>query len=153
MVPSTPTALKKAAVYPRMRKEPHEKKCIHKQNFKLNIYRVFLIHDKDFIKVYWITGKHLKLFFFWWKGKFACFSFEKNLFYFILEYSWLTILWQFLVSSEGTQPYRYIFPFSPNSPPTQAATNPEQSSLCCTIGPCWLSILNRVVCTWPPQIP
>ena len=52
MVPSTPTALKKAAVYPRMRKEPHGKKCIHKKNFKLNIYRVFLIHDKDFIKVY-----------------------------------------------------------------------------------------------------
>ena len=31
--------------------------------------------------------------------------------------------------------------------------NIEQSSLCYTVGPCWLSILNIVVCTCHSQIP
>ena len=31
--------------------------------------------------------------------------------------------------------------------------NGEQSSLCCTVGPCWLSILNRAVCASPSQTP
>ena len=29
----------------------------------------------------------------------------------------------------------------------------EQSSLCCTVGPCWLSILNIAVCTCQSQTP
>ena len=29
----------------------------------------------------------------------------------------------------------------------------EQSSLCYTVGPCWLSILNTAVCTCPSQTP
>ena len=41
-------------------------------------------------------------------------------FYFVLGYSQLT-LW-FQVSSKGTQPYTYMDPFSPNSPPIHAAT-------------------------------
>ena len=27
----------------------------------------------------------------------------------------------------------------------------EQSSMCCTVGPCWLSVLNIAVCTFPFQ--
>ena len=34
-------------------------------------------------------------------------------FYFILEYSWLTMLWSFQVDSKGTQPYIHIYPISP----------------------------------------
>ena len=30
-----------------------------------------------------------------------------------------------------------------NLPPVQAATYHNQSLLCCTLGPCWLSVLNR----------
>jgi len=41
----------------------------------------------------------------------------------------------------------------PNFPPIQAATNIEQSSMCYTVGPCWLSILNIAVCTCPFQTP
>ena len=37
-------------------------------------------------------------------------------FYFILEYSQLTMLLQFQVDSKGTQPYIYMYPFSPKSP-------------------------------------
>ena len=34
-------------------------------------------------------------------------------FYFILEYSQLTMLWWFQVDSKWTQPYIYVYPFSP----------------------------------------
>ena len=43
-------------------------------------------------------------------------------FYFILAYSWSTMLWKFQVDSIGTQPYTYMYPLSPNTPPIQAAT-------------------------------
>ena len=33
--------------------------------------------------------------------------------------------------------------------PSRLACNIEWNSLCYTIGPCWLSILNISVCTWP----
>ena len=36
-------------------------------------------------------------------------------------------------------------------PLIQAAHNIEQSSLCYTVGPCWLSILNTAVCTCQSQ--
>ena len=42
--------------------------------------------------------------------------------------------------------FQIIFPF-------RLLHNIEQSSLCYTIGPCWLSILNISVCTCPFQIP
>ena len=32
-------------------------------------------------------------------------------FYFLLGYSWLTMLWWFQVNSKGTQPYIYVYPF------------------------------------------
>ena len=38
-------------------------------------------------------------------------------FYFILEYSWsITVLCYFQVDSKGTQPYLYMYPFSPKLP-------------------------------------
>ena len=35
-------------------------------------------------------------------------------FYFVLGSSWLTMLWYFHMNSEGTQPYIYMYPFSPS---------------------------------------
>ena len=40
-----------------------------------------------------------------------------------------------------------------NTPPIHGAQTIEQRSLCYIVGPCWLSILNRAVCTWPSQTP
>ena len=37
-------------------------------------------------------------------------------FYFVLGYSRLTMLWQFQVNREGTQPHIYVYPFSPKLP-------------------------------------
>ena len=36
-------------------------------------------------------------------------------FYFILEYSWKTMLWSFQVNGKGTQPYIHMYPFSPKA--------------------------------------
>ena len=36
---------------------------------------------------------------------------------------------------------------------SRQAHNIEQSSMCYTAGPCWLSSLNIVMCTWPAQTP
>ena len=41
-----------------------------------------------------------------------------------------------------------------NSPPTKPAPSHwDQTSLCYTVGPWWLSILNLAVCTCWPQTP
>ena len=37
--------------------------------------------------------------------------------------------------------------------PIRLLQNIEQSSLCYTVGPCWLSILNIAVCTCQSQTP
>ena len=37
--------------------------------------------------------------------------------------------------------------------PFRVLQNIEQSSLCHTVGLCWLSILNTAVCTYHPQFP
>ena len=42
--------------------------------------------------------------------------------------------------------FQVLFPF-------RVLQNIEQSSLCRTVGPCWLSILNIAVCTYHPQFP
>ena len=42
--------------------------------------------------------------------------------------------------------FQILFPFG-------LLQNTEQSSLCYTVGPCWLSILNIVVCIWQSQTP
>ena len=63
-------------------------------------------------------------------------------FYFILEYSRLTILWWFQVnSSKGTQPYIHMYPFSPTLPSQQGCHKTLSSFLCCTVGPCWIILL------------
>ena len=55
--------------------------------------------------------------------------------------------------SKGTQPYICMHPFSPKtSLPTRLPHNIEQTSLCYTVGPCWLSTLNTAVCTCQSQI-
>ena len=42
----------------------------------------------------------------------------------------------------------------PQTPfPSRLAYSTEQSSMCYTVGPCWLSILNTAVYIWPSQIP
>ena len=41
--------------------------------------------------------------------------------------------------------FQIIFPF-------RLLQNIEQRSLCCTVGPCWLSILYIVVCTFVIKI-
>ena len=42
----------------------------------------------------------------------------------------------------------------PQTPlPSRLPHNIEQSSLCYTVGPCWLSFLNIAVCTCQPQTP
>ena len=48
----------------------------------------------------------------------------------------------FQVNSKATQPYVYMYPFSLKLPTHPGSYDIEQSSLCCTVGPCWLSILN-----------
>ena len=68
-------------------------------------------------------------------------------------HSWLAMFWQFQVDSKGTQPYIYLYPpqsllLSRLSPP-----NIKQSSLCYTVGPFWLPILNIAMCTCPSQTP
>ena len=37
--------------------------------------------------------------------------------------------------------------------PFRLLQNTEQSSLCYTVRPCWLSILSIAVCTWQSQTP
>ena len=39
-----------------------------------------------------------------------------KLFYFVSGYSRLTMLWQFQLNNQGTQPYIYMYPFSPKLP-------------------------------------
>ena len=77
-------------------------------------------------------------------------SFFKT-FYFVLESSRLTML----VSGEqwGDSAIHAYVSILPQTPlPSRLPHNIEQNSLCYTVGPCWLSILNIVVCTCPSQI-
>ena len=40
----------------------------------------------------------------------------------------------------------------PQTPlPSRLPLNIEQSSICYTVGPCWLSVLNTAICTCPFQ--
>ena len=49
-----------------------------------------------------------------------------------------------IFSGEGTLSYIYMYPFSPKLPSHSHAI--EQSSTHYTVCPCWLSVLNIVVC-------
>ena len=71
-----------------------------------------------------------------------------------LGYSQLTMLWQFQLNSKGTEPYIYTYPFPPQTSfLSRLLHNIEPTSLCYTVGPCWLSMLNIAVCTCLSQTP
>ena len=70
-----------------------------------------------------------------------------------MEHNWLTMLWQFQVDTKGTQPYIYMYPFSPGSPPIQAPEWRWAESPCHAVGPCWLSLLNIAVGACLSQTP
>ena len=74
----------------------------------------------------------------------------KKIFYFVLEHSWSTLLC-FRCTTKWFS-YTCICSFS-NSFPFWLLHNTEHSSLCYTVGPCCLSILNIAVCTCQSQIP
>ena len=64
-----------------------------------------------------------------------------------MGYSWLTNN-VVIVSGEQFQPCIYMYPFSPKLPsPSRLPRDIEQGSMCYTVGPCWLSILNTALCT------
>ena len=68
---------------------------------------------------------------------FICFS----TFYFVLEYNWLTTL---IVSDEQWRDSAIHIHVSilPQTPlPSRLPHNTDQSSICYTVGPCWLFIL------------
>ena len=75
-------------------------------------------------------------------------------FYFVLDYSRLTnnIV---IVSGEQWRDSAIHIHVSilPQTPLPSRLPHIEQSSLCDTVGPCWLSISNIAVCTCPPKIP
>ena len=64
-----------------------------------------------------------------------CFSLT---FYFMLEYSWLTMVWWFQVSCSDLAIYIHVSILSQILFPSSLLRNTMQSSLCYTIGPCWL---------------
>ena len=55
----------------------------------------------------------------------------------------------FQVDCKGTQPFIYMYPFSPKLPSHPGCRITLSSSLCSTVGPCWLSVLNIALCTCP----
>ena len=72
-------------------------------------------------------------------------------------YSKLFILYRsravsFRLNSTGTQPYIHMYPFSPTPLPSRLPRDIKQSSLCCTVGPFWLFILNLAMYTCPSQL-
>ena len=80
----------------------------------------------------------------WHWLEFKMFSFDRYLWWFSLIYyyenRWISLFSLFSIL------FQILFPF-------MLLQNIEQSSLCCTIGHCWLSVLNIAVCTCPPQTP
>ena len=73
--------------------------------------------------------------------------------YFYLESSWLTKLCSFEVYSKVIQLYIHVSILFQILFPFRLLQNIEQSSLCYTVGPCWLSVLNITVCTCQSQLP
>ena len=77
-------------------------------------------------------------------------------FFFLLEYSWFTVLCQFLLYSIVAQSYIYAYVCTFFSYTIfQHVLSPETgySFLYCKVGPHCLSILNIIVCTYQPQTP
>ena len=63
------------------------------------------------------------------------------------------VLCQFLVYSKVTQSYIYIHYFLHIIFYHVLSQETGYSSLCCTVGPHCLSILNTIVCIYQPQTP
>ena len=63
-----------------------------------------------------------------------------------MNYSWFTMLCQSLLHSKMTQFLYFHFHYG-------FKQGIEYSSLCCTLGPCYLSISNVIVCICQSQIP
>ena len=75
-----------------------------------------------------------------------------SLFNFILY--WSIVDWQCCVHFKCTAKwllYIHTYPFFFNSFPFRLLHNIEQRALCYTVGPCWVSLLNIVVCTCQSQ--
>ena len=83
--------------------------------------------------------------------RFILFIFK--MFYFILEYSQLTMLCVSGGQQRDSANHIHISILPQTPLPSRLPLNTEQSFLFCTVGPCWLSILNRAVCTCPSQTP
>ena len=77
---------------------------------------------------------------------------KKN-FYFVLEYSPLTMYDSFRWTAEWLSCTYTCMHSPPNTFPSRLSHNIEQSSLSYTLRPCWLSILSTAVCTCPSQTP
>ena len=73
--------------------------------------------------------------------------------FFLLKYSWFTMLCQSLLYSTVTQFYTYIHSFFNILFHYGLSQEIGYSSLCCTVRPCCLSILNIIVCIYQLQIP
>ena len=82
---------------------------------------------------------------------FVFFNIRKSIFshriFFKLKCNWFTALCQFPVCSKVTQSYIYIIFYHGLSQETGC------NSLCCTVEPHFLSILNVTVCIYQPQTP
>ena len=84
--------------------------------------------------------------------------FNKTFFiYFVLEYSWLTMLWlrwtAKWLSQNDSYTHMHVSILHQIPLPSRLPYSTELSSLCYTVGPCWLSILNIAVCTVHPKLP
>ena len=84
--------------------------------------------------------------FFFFKERFFFSSFKKFLFYIGVELINNVVLVSGVQQSDSVMHiyisilFQILFPF-------RLLQSIEQSSLCYTVGPCWLSILNTVLCT------
>ena len=72
---------------------------------------------------------------------------EFLLFFFLLKCSWFTMLGQFLLYSKVTQSYTHRF-FVSYHLPSYSIPRDDKSSLCCTVGPHCLTMLNGRVCIY-----
>ena len=73
--------------------------------------------------------------------------------FFLLNYSWFIMLWQFLLYNNVNQLYIYIHSLSYNIFQHSLPQETVYSSLCCRVGTCCLSIPNAIVCIYQPQTP
>ena len=78
-------------------------------------------------------------------------------FYFVLELTIQLTINNVVIVSGGqgrdSAMYKHVSILPQTPLPSRLPHNIEQSSLCCSGGPCWLSILNIVVCACPSQAP